>query len=536
MTPASNRPQVKRNTTPPLSRATLFAIWVGALEVAIAAYLVEPARFMAAYSVAFAFVITLGLGALFFVILHHLVHARWSDLACLRMERIAQVLLFGPLLFAPLVLTDHAGRPWAALTHSMSRAAPLTAGHLDLPLFCVRSALYLGIWAGLAAWFRYRQDGSNGTTQEARAARLRRLSGPAMILLGLSIVFASFDWWMSLQHGFHSAVFGIYVFAGAVVGSLALLVLLTTWLSPSEEVSSDAQTKERHDLGKLLFGFVSFWAYIAFTQFLLIDYTRLPNEIAFFTLRANPTWKTLTIALVLCHFALPFCLLLPQSAKRSAAVMTLASTLLLVGHYLDVAWLILPAIRPNQPSIGFSELAAASFVFVTLLGVAFGSSSPQRALIGDLPCVESQSDSSLRKPSARRKVALVPNATHAGTGCVKVWSVREVLDATVPFRPARYRSFVTLVVLGAAVGGVITACQFDAQLRAHATRQRSLFGGEVLAEVQAADLAQRNEYRWLNQATGVLRIPVKRARQLILLERLPQQPAVAAAPERQGTQ
>ena len=504
-----------RKVVPVLGKSTLLAIWVATLEAAFAAYLVDDARFMAAYTVAFAFGITLGIGALFFVILHHLVGARWSVLAAKRMARIAQVLHFGPILFVPIVISNKAGTPWHHSSGEIARGLLANDHHFELPLFCLRATVYLGVWGVLAAFYRTGSKARTWDEQQVRTARLRRFAGPSMLGFGLATVFASFDWWMRLTPHFHSAVFGVYIFAGAVVSSLALLTLVTTWLTPFDLRLSSVATNERHDISKLVFGFVVFWAYIAYSQFLLIDYANLPNEVAFYALRSKAPWKTLTAALITCHFAIPFVLLLPQRMKQSPRVVVTVSALLLVAHYLDITWVILPALRPSGTlAWGFEEFAATCFVVFSGVCAFYGSGKAEPA---DLPVLPRPPESDL-----------VYSATVgvAGARAVEVVPIRVVdtradnaLVSNSGF--AIFTRLVPIAALCATIGGVFVASQFEAKVRSAATRANANSGKAALTSAQRDEFVRRGEYRWLSQKDGTLRIPIERARALYLAETHP---------------
>ncbi len=163
---------------------------------------------------------------------------------------------------------------------------------------------------------------------------LRQLSAPGMILLALTATFAAFDWIMSLDPHWYSNIFGVYFWAGSISGSLSVITLLALWARRRPGMESVITVEHLQDLGKLHLGFVSFWAYIAFSQYLLIWYANIPEETAWFVQRSRGGWGEASIALACGHFLVPFLVLLPRRAKRSPVVLGCVSVWLLAFHAL----------------------------------------------------------------------------------------------------------------------------------------------------------------------------------------------------------
>jgi hypothetical protein len=323
-----------------------------AAGVAVLAFGLDRSRLLHAYLVAFGWLVTTGLGALFFILLHHLTRARWSLAASRRMGRVASVLPWCALLFLPLAVFGRDIFPWA-VTDGSARAS-----YFARPFFLARAAVYLGVWSLLAIWL---------AKEPTPSENHRRWSGPAAVVFGVTVTFAGFDWFMSLQSGWQSTIFGVYVFAGAVTASLGLLALLTIGSDGIAVGRAQRDAAERHDIGKLIFGFVVFWAYIAFSQYLLIWYAAVPHETAFYRLRLDPNWRTTTFWLGTLHFAVPFLALLSGAAKRSPLVLGAASVILLLAHWLDLFWLAMPALDPARAAICPTDVAAALIPLCTLL-------------------------------------------------------------------------------------------------------------------------------------------------------------------------
>jgi hypothetical protein len=148
---------------------------------------------------------------------------------------------------------------------------------------------------------------------------------------------------MGLEPTWYSTIFGVYVFAGCAVAIHALVIVLTLGLRSQGYLGNTVNVEHYHDLGKMMFGFTVFWAYIGFSQFMLIWYASIPEETTFFHLRwQSAGWRGLSMVLLVGHFVAPFLLLLSRNAKRRLPVLGFGAGWLLLMHVLDVYWLVLP--------------------------------------------------------------------------------------------------------------------------------------------------------------------------------------------------
>ncbi len=188
-----------------------------------------------------------------------------------------------------------------------------------------------------------RQDKEGGVTNSLRA---RFHSSWGMIVFALCVSFLAIDWVMTLDFHWFSTMWGVYIFAGSALASMAVLVLVVSWLRSIGHLKHVVSEEHYHVMGKLLFAFTVFWAYIAFGQFFLIWYANLTEETSWFITRNTEHYNTLSIALVIFHFAVPFLFLIPAWVKRSPKLLTLAAAYLVVVHFLDVWLMIIPLRGP----------------------------------------------------------------------------------------------------------------------------------------------------------------------------------------------
>jgi hypothetical protein len=319
------------------------AILLLGLLLSGAALASDKHRFASSYLVGFMWTATIGLGGLFFVLIQHLTRAGWSVAPRRQAEWIAGVLLPLAILFIPVAIFSH-----DLFHHWMDHEAlkdPLIAkkhAYLNPTFFYIRAAVFLAAWAGLAYYFTKTSRKQDESGDPELTNRMQAWSAPSILIFALTLTFAGFDWVMSLNPHWYSTIFGVYIFSGAVTSSLALLALLTIGLQKSGLLGHASTVEHRHDIGKLLFGFTVFWAYIAFSQFFLIWYANIPEETIFYVVRWEAGWKGVSLSLIFGHFWIPFFLLLSRHVKRSYLGLGIGAVLHLCMHYVDIYWLIKP--------------------------------------------------------------------------------------------------------------------------------------------------------------------------------------------------
>jgi hypothetical protein len=323
----------------------------------------DPARFSHSWLVAFLFFLSISLGAIFFVLVHFAAKAAWGVVVRRLAENLGATVPLFLLLFVPILLGLGELYHWADAEHvAHDKVLQGKAGWLNPGFFAVRAAIELGAWSLLAWWFlrvSRRQDDSGS---EALTRRMIAVAGPGLIVFALTVTFASFDWIMSLDPHWYSTMFGVYYFSGCLVGAFATLILLSLALTRSGILRQVITVEHFHDLGKLLYAFTVFWAYIGFCQFFLIWYANLPEETTWYLRRTDGGWYAFTVALAVGHFALPFLFLMSQHIKRRRGFLAASAVWMLVMHLLDVYWLVMPGYLESGPDLHPLDLT-------TLVGV-----------------------------------------------------------------------------------------------------------------------------------------------------------------------
>ncbi|MEM7589894.1 MAG: hypothetical protein AAF320_07055, partial [Myxococcota bacterium] len=299
---------------------------------------------MHAYLFAFVTCLCVALGCLVFVLLQHLSRAGWSVVVRRSAESGAASLPLFVLLLVPIVLWQDKLFVWQHMPHDPLVQAK--APYLNAPFFVLRSALYVLLFAGIGVWFYALSVKQDDGKHPRVSLRMRAASPAALVLFGLGVTFASFDWIMSLQPHWYSTIFGVLIFSGCVISGLSFLILLCVALQAGGYLPC-VRAGHYYDLGKLLFGFTVFWAYIAFSQFMLHWYAAIPEEIAFYHHRLHGAWKTVSWAMPITHFFIPFFMLLSRWAKCNRIVLSVAAMWTLAMHAVHIAWLVLPAIAEH---------------------------------------------------------------------------------------------------------------------------------------------------------------------------------------------
>jgi hypothetical protein len=307
---------------------------------------VGPKHVLAAYHVGLISAIGMALGSLFWVMLFHILNAKWPVTIRRQFENVMRAMWLCAILFIPLLIIEVVSRgvlfKW--MDPSVTAGDVLyehKSGFLNPPFFVLRAVLYFGIWLALIARFWGWQREQDRTGSKEPSSRARFTSAPGLLIFALSTAFAGFDWLMSLDYHFFSTMWGVYFFAGAAYSAMALNILITSLLRGAGRLEGVVTDEHGHDQGKLLFGFTVFWAYIAFSQYFLIWYSNIPEETRFMDFRQE-MYPIATAALIVGHFVLPFLFLLPRPAKRKTAYVAFFAGCALAIHVLDIWWIIRP--------------------------------------------------------------------------------------------------------------------------------------------------------------------------------------------------
>jgi hypothetical protein len=332
----------------------------------------NPKQFLFSWLVSFLFFLSLALGALFFVLIQYASQGGWGVVLRRIGETTFATLPVMAALFLPLLFGLRDLYSWA-VPGAAERDALLQwkSPYLNVPFFITRAALYFLIWSGIALLYFRGSRGQDETGDPAVSSRLRRLAGPAIIVLALTQTLASIDWIMSLTPHWYSTMFGVYFFAGSFVGFIALLSIVAVATRSAGLLDTVVTAEHLHDVGKWLFAFTAFWAYIAFSQYLLMWYANLPEETIFYKARLEGSWKAVSLFLMAGHFGVPFFYLMGRAVKRRGSTLALGGAWVLGMHFLDLYWQVMPTLHPEglRPSVlDFAALLTVGGCFVAAAG------------------------------------------------------------------------------------------------------------------------------------------------------------------------
>ncbi len=420
---------------------------IGLIGVAIAAgglLIVEDGwpRIWPAYLVAFAFVLSISLGSLFFVLVQHLTRAGWSVVIRRPAEVFSVNLILVAVLFIPIAWTVYRGDDriysWAGLPsnhetanadaaetkndgkterQALSTSQAMTRESLHVPVsqvstdphaadhsthdspkpyltpkrFLASWVVYFVIWIGIACFYFFSSVRQDKSSNANLTRRMEWCSGLCAVLFALALTYGAFDLLMSLDPMWYSTIFGVYFFAGCAVAGLAILMLSVLILQKFEAPMRNAVSEEvQRDLGRLLFAFVFFWAYIAFSQYMLLWYANVPETTEWLVRRGMSTatgyrnsWGWLAIALLFANFAIPFVGFMSRHVKSNSNAMIFWTIWLLVIHFLDLYWIVIPQWNPEF-TISFIELGIAiAMIAVYLFSAGIIASSCCLIPVGD---------------------------------------------------------------------------------------------------------------------------------------------------------
>jgi hypothetical protein len=346
------------------------ALIVGVLGLAgcVLGGLSNPDQFFRSYLLAFVFWNGLTVGSMAVLMLQYLTGGAWGIAIRRELEAATRTLPLTMLAFIPILFGVHRLYEWThadAVAHD--ELLQKKALYLNVPFFTVRAVIAFAAWMAMAfvlnRW-SLRQDAQPGREIDRRLALL---SGGGLVVYALTVTWTSVDWVMSLEPHWYSTMYGVLYMVGYALGALALAAIAVVLLSERDSGESPATgpplsefvgPRIRHDIGKMLFAFTMLWAYVYFSQYLIVWMGNLPEEITWYLARFRGGWGVVAWAILLLHFAVPFLLLLSRRANRNPRLLVMAAAILFVMRFVNDAWLVVPAFSPAHLRIHWMDLVA----------------------------------------------------------------------------------------------------------------------------------------------------------------------------------
>ena len=307
-------------------------------------------RFLYAYVVGWSYIFSICLGVFWLILLHYLVRGRWATVV----RRIAEAMSMAfPIVFVaglgfilPLLFGYEDLYYWAhpdAHNAELNRTLLHKLGWLSPGFFAVRYVVYGVLYTAMAAYFLKKSRQQDDSGDPKISEQLRIASGPAMIVYALITCFTAFDILMSMAPKWYSTIYGVSFWGSACVGGFAALGLVVLGIQHAGRLTHSINAEHYHDIGKWMFAFTFFWAYTAFSQFMLQWYGNMPEETVWYKYRLFGEWQWVSIAILVGFWAFPFVFLMSRWTKRIVPSLVFFAVWQLVFHWLDLYWNVMPS-------------------------------------------------------------------------------------------------------------------------------------------------------------------------------------------------
>jgi len=330
-----------------------------ALTLCFAGAFHSPVQFFRSYLLAFVFWVGVALGCTAILMLHHMVGGRWGFLLRRLLESgtrtfYLMAVLALPLLFGLRLLYSWADPEKVKLDPILQYKQP----YLNVPFFILRTVIYFIAWIALAYFLNKWSREQDETANPHLAKRLQNLSGPGMVIYGLTVTFASIDWVMSLEPRWFSTIYGMIFMVTQALAAMSIVTIAVILLSTQKPLSGLVSRRVLNDYGNLLLTFTMLWAYLSFSQYLIIWSGNLQEEIPWYVSRASGGWAWVAMALIVFHFAVPFLLLLSRFVTRRTLWLGIVAAIQIVMSVVDIFWLTVPAYERSGPQFHWMDWAA----------------------------------------------------------------------------------------------------------------------------------------------------------------------------------
>ena len=352
----------------------LAIVGIVGLGLSVVGAFVSPKQFSFSWLFAFAFYFTILAGCFFWIVVHHVVDAEWSVVVRRQLENLAMLLAVMVVFFIPIVIYRHHLYEWMNIKPGLDTILDSKRGYLNWHFFVVRSIFYFVFFIAATLLFRRFSIRQDRDGNPAFTINMRRLAFVSLPLFAFSITFGAYDWLLGIDYHWFSTMWGVYIFAGAAGSSMSLLVLVITALKKAGYLQETVTPEHYHIMGKWMLAFSVFWAYIGFSQYMLIWYANMPEETEYFIHRNTESWNAMSLFLVIGRFFVPFAILLMQGLKRKPARLSLIAGWIVFMQLVDIYIVILPALHGAgvlvsiwdfMPLIGMG--ATLAFVFLWIL-------------------------------------------------------------------------------------------------------------------------------------------------------------------------
>ena len=376
----STVPDTYRAQGTPLPGMKQFGLIAGVLGAVLAVagfFMSGMDRFFQAYLVAYTFWMGVVLGCLALLMVQHLSGGVWGVVLRRPFEAAVRTIPFMAVLFIPIVVGMHSIYEWSH--DGITATDPIIAEkalYLNTPFFLVRQVIYFLVW-GTLGFLLTRWSAEHERSGDPRLLKkMESLSGGGLVLYFITVTFAMVDWTMSVNPHWFSTIWGMLYIGGNGLSAFAFGICVLVMLAQASPLKGVLTSHHFHDLGKLLFAFLMLWAYLSFSQFLIIWSANIPEEIPHYLVRWENTWKFLSIFIVVGHFMVPYALLLSRDLKRNHNKLWIIATWLLCARVTEYYWHVLPELHGDGFNISLLDVAlplALGGIFISLFVAQLGA-------------------------------------------------------------------------------------------------------------------------------------------------------------------
>ncbi len=357
-----------------MERYEQVALFIGLVGVAgsIAGFVLNRNQFFQSYLFSYIFWLGMALGCLGLVLLNHVVGGKWGLVIRRFLEVGSLTLPVMALLIVPILFGLSSLYLWSdAAVVARDEVLQKKTSYLNVPFFLGRVPVYFAIWCFYAIVLNRLSATQDRTGDESLIERMKRISAPGLVIFTVTTTFAFVDWVMSLEPHWYSTIYGLMFLIGQVLQALALMISMLILFSDRQPLRDTVTPQHLHDLGNLILTFTVLWAYLSFSQFLIIWAGNLPEEIPWYLTRLRGGWNVIAVMLILFHFAVPFIVLLQREAKRRARILLRICVAMIAVRIIDVFWVVVPGLRPNGFAVHWMDLATFLAIGGIWLGLFF---------------------------------------------------------------------------------------------------------------------------------------------------------------------
>jgi hypothetical protein len=342
------------------------ALPLGAVVGAIACFIgwrVDPRELFLSYLFGLLFWLGIALGSCGWLMIHHLTGGKWGYPARRFFEAAISTLPALAVLFLPILFGFSRLYPWAnAATVSANELLRHKQPYMNGAAFVIRALVLFAIWIAGARLLGKWSAEQDATRSVEPTKKLRTLSGPGLVIYPLTVMFAYVDWVMSMEADWYSTVFPLLVCIGQMLSALAFTILVLAWQRRRSVFAQVLNSENFHHLGNLLLTFTMLWAYLAYSQLIVIWSADLPHEIGWYLHRIAGAWRWIAFVLLIFHFFAPFCFLLFRPIKRNPQFLIGIAALIFVAHIVDLWWMLAPSLY--QTGFHISWMMPVAFVAI----------------------------------------------------------------------------------------------------------------------------------------------------------------------------